>query len=344
MEIGRGTIRVLIIGAGKGGKALLELFSSGHGVQVVGIADTNPQATALTLARNLGIPTSQDAATLIAEGRADLIVDVTGDPAMGRLIAENKPPGAEILGGISALLVWQLAQYERDLRDQLIQAEKLATIGVLASGIAHEINNPLFGITGLSERLEHETRPEVVKEYVHDIMEMSRRIAAIVKDLNAYAHKSSPGDLSDIDVNHIIEEAMKMARRACVLDEVKIQMDFSPLPPIRGNPDELLQVFVNLVTNAVQAMQGEGTLKASTSTVNGSIRATISDSGPGIPPELHGKIFDPFFTTKEQGKGTGLGLHIVRDIINRLGGRVSVASAPGKGASFTLDLPLSTGG
>ncbi len=190
---GRGTIRVLIIGAGKGGKALLELFSSGHGVQVVGVADINPQAPALTLARNLGIPTSQDAATLIADGRADLIVDVTGDPAMGRLIAENKPAGAEILGGISALLVWQLAQYERDLRDQLIQAEKLATIGVLASGIAHEINNPLFGITGLSERLEHETRPEVVKEYVHDIMEMSRRIAAIVKDLNAYAHKSSPG-------------------------------------------------------------------------------------------------------------------------------------------------------
>jgi two-component system, NtrC family, sensor kinase len=342
VETGR-TIRVLIIGAGKGGKALLELFSSGHGVEVIGVADINPLAPALTLARNLGIRTSNDAATLIADGGADLIIDVTGDPSMGLLIAEHKPAGAEILGGISALLVWQLAQYERELRDQLIQAEKLATIGLLASGIAHEINNPLFGITGLSERLEHETRPEVVKEYVRDIMEMSRRIAAIVKDLNAYAHKSSPGDLCDIDVNHTIEEAVKMARRACVLDEVKVQMDFSPLPLIRGNPDELLQVFVNLVTNAVQAMEGEGTLKASTSTVNGSIRATISDSGPGIPPDLQRKIFDPFFTTKEQGKGTGLGLHIVRDIINRLGGRVSVVSAPGQGASFTLELPLSAG-
>jgi len=336
------TIRVLIIGAGKGGQALLELFACGQGVQVVGVADINPQAPGLALARNLGIPTSKDAVFLIGQGHTDLIVDVTGDPSMASLIARHKPPRAEILGGISALLVWKLAQYERDLRDQLIQAEKLASIGTMASGIAHEINNPLFGITGLSERLEHETRPEVVKEYVQDIMEMGRRIAAIVKDLNVYAHKNSSETRCDIDVNHIIEEAMKMARRACVLDEVKVQTDFSVLPPIRGNPDELLQVFVNLVTNAVQAMDGQGTLVLTTNSVNGSIRATVSDSGPGIAPHLLGKIFDPFFTTKEQGKGTGLGLHIVRDIVIRSGGRVKVDSGPGRGACFTVELPVAS--
>jgi C4-dicarboxylate-specific signal transduction histidine kinase len=335
-------IRILIIGAGRGGKALLELFACGQGVQVVGVADINPQAPGLALARNLGIPTSKDAVFLINQGHTDLIVDVTGDPSMAALIAKHKPPKTEILGGISALLVWKLAQYERDLRDQLIQAEKLASIGTMASGIAHEINNPLFGITGLSERLEHETRPEVVKEYVADIMEMGRRIAAIVKDLNVYAHKNSAETRCDIDVNHIIEEAMKMARRACVLDEVKVQTDFSVLPPIRGNPDELLQVFVNLVTNAVQAMEGQGTLVLTTNSVNGSIRATVKDSGPGIAPHLLGKVFDPFFTTKEQGKGTGLGLHIVRDIVIRSGGRVKADSTPGMGACFTVELPVTS--
>jgi two-component system NtrC family sensor kinase len=337
------TIRILIIGAGRGGKALLELFACGQGVQVVGVADVNPQAPGLALARNLGIPTSKDAVFLINQGHTDLIVDVTGDPLMASLIAKHKPPRAEILGGISALLVWKLAQYERDLRDQLIQAEKLASIGTMASGIAHEINNPLFGITGLSERLEHETRPEIVKEYVQDIMEMSRRIAAIVKDLNVYAHKSSAETRCDIDVNHTIEEAMKMARRACVLDEVKVQTEFSALPPIRANPDELLQVFVNIVTNAVQAMEGQGTLVLTTSSANGSIRATVRDTGPGIPQHLLGKIFDPFFTTKDQGKGTGLGLHIVRDIVVRLGGRVKAESAPGMGACFTVELPVTSG-
>ena len=170
---------------------------------------------------------------------------------------------------------------------------------------------------------------------------MSRRIATIVKDLNVYAHKNSAQALCDIDVNHIIEEAIKMARRACVLDEVKIQTEFSALPRLQGNPDELLQVFVNLVTNAVQAMEGQGTLTVSTSSVNGSVRAIVKDDGPGIPQHLLGKIFDPFFTTKEQGKGTGLGLHIVRDIVIRSGGRITVDSAPGKGAAFTLELPVS---
>jgi signal transduction histidine kinase len=336
-----GTIRVLIIGGGKGGKALLELFACGQGVQVVGMADINPQAPGLALAQNLGIPTSHDALFLISQGGADLIVDVSGDPLVAPLIAKHKPANAEILGGTSAMLVWKLAQHERDLRDQLIQAEKLASIGTLASGIAHEINNPLYGITGLSQRLEKETRPEIVKEYLHDIIEMSRRIATIVKDLNVYAHKNSAQALCDIDVNHIIEEAIKMARRACVLDEVKIQTEFSALPRLQGNPDELLQVFVNLVTNAVQAMEGQGTLTVSTSSVNGSVRATVKDDGPGIPQHLLGKIFDPFFTTKEQGKGTGLGLHIVRDIVIRSGGRITVDSAPGKGAAFTLELPVS---
>lgn len=331
---------MLIIGAGKGGKALLELFACGSGVEVIGIGDINPQAPGLILARNLGIPTTTDVRALIHDSRADLIVDVTGDASVGALVREQKQPRAEVLGGTSALLVWKLAQYERDLRDQLIQAEKLASIGTVASGIAHEINNPLYGITGLSERLENETRPAVIKEYVQDIMRLSRRIATIVKDLNCYARFNAAHDRSDINLNDTLLEAVKMARRAAVLDEIRVETEFSQVPTLRGNPDELLQVFVNLVINAVQAMEGQGTLTVSTTSADGWVRAGVKDTGPGIEPQIVGKIFDPFFTTKEQGKGTGLGLHIVRDIVIRSGGRVKVQSAPGEGACFTVELPV----
>src|SRR5437879_7273666 len=108
-----GTIRVLIIGGGKGGKALLELFTCGQGVQVVGMADVNPQAPGLALAQNLGIPTSHDAIFLVSQGGADLIVDVSGDPLVAPLIARHKPASAEILGGTSAMLVWKLRSEER---------------------------------------------------------------------------------------------------------------------------------------------------------------------------------------------------------------------------------------
>lgn len=336
------TLRVVILGAGKGGTALLELFTRGTGVEVVGIADCNPQAPGLQLARNLGIPTTHDALALVGEDRADLIVDVTGDPVLGAQVQRHKPPRAEVLGGTSALLVWKLARYERDLRDQLIQSEKMASIGTLASGIAHEINNPLYAITGLSEHLQDETRPEVIKEYVNDITQSAQRIARIVKDLNNFARQAPQEGVCDIDLNQILDEAVKMARRATVLDEVKVVTQYGSVPPVRGKPEEVLQVFVNLVTNAVQAMDGRGTLTLTTTSRDGSVHATVRDTGPGIPRPIIGKIFDPFFTTKEQGKGTGLGLHIVRDIVTIYGGKVTVESAPGQGAAFTVKLPAAT--
>ena len=164
-------------------------------------------------------------------------------------------------------------------------------------------------------------------------------LKAIKTDLNydiPHDNKNSGQALCDIDVNHTIEEAIKMARRACVLDEVKIQTDFSALPQLQGNPDELLQVFVNLVTNAVQAMEGQGTLTVSTSSVNGSVRATVKDDGPGIPQHLLGKIFDPFFTTKDVGKGTGLGLSMVYGVARQSGGTARIDSTPGEGTTVKL--------
>jgi signal transduction histidine kinase len=340
MSLSSQTIRVIILGAGKGGMALLELFTRSPDLEIVGVADRNPEAQGLGLAKNLGIPTTSDALALIAEGRADLIVDVTGDPKLGAQLVQHKPPRAEILGGKAALLIWKLAQHEQDLRDQLIQAEKLACIGTLASGIAHEINNPLYTITGLSEHLLEETRPEVIRDYVEDIIKSGRRIAGIVQDLNAFARRAHRQEQCDVNLNHTLDEAVKMARRAAVADQIKVVTQYGDVPLVRGNADELLQVFVNLVTNAVQAMEGQGTLTLSISSANGFAYTTIKDTGPGIPYNNLNQVFDPFFTTKEQGKGTGLGLHIVRDIVLQHGGRVTVDSTLGQGATFTVKLPV----
>src|SRR5207244_2438980 len=176
----------------------------------------------------------------------DLIVDVTGDPRLEAQLVQHKPPRAEILGGKAALLIWKLAQHEQDLRDQLIQAEKLASIGTLASGIAHEINNPLYTITGLSEHLLDEPSPEMVHEHVQEIITAGRRIAATVQGLNAFVRPAQKGDVRDIDLNRTLDEAVKMARRATVLDQVQIVTQYGAVPPVRGKADELLQVFINL--------------------------------------------------------------------------------------------------
>src|SRR5438128_953683 len=164
-------------------------------------------------------------------------------------------------------------------------------------------------------------------------------IADIVQDLNAFARRSHREEQCDINLNHTLDEAVKMARRATMVDEIMVVTQYGDVPPVRGNADELLQVFVNLVTNAVQAMEGQGTLTLSISSANGFVSTTIKDTGPGIPSNNLKQIFDPFFTTKEQGKGTGLGLHIVRDIVTQHGGRVTVESTLGHGAAFTVKLP-----
>jgi signal transduction histidine kinase len=342
MDVSPSTIRVIIVGAGKGGTALLELFTRSPDVEIVGMADINPEAPGLRLARNLGIHTTTDVLALIAEDRASLIVDVTGDAAMRTFILQHKPPHAEVLGGKAALLVWKLAQYEHDLRDQLIQSEKMASIGTLASGIAHEINNPLYTITGLSEHLQDESNQEVIQEYVEEIITAGKRIADIVQGLNAFARRSHEEETGDVNLNQTLDEAVKMARRATVLDQVQVITKFDAVPPVRGKADELLQVFVNLVTNAVQAMEGHGTLTLSTHSLNGYVQATVKDSGPGIPRNNLTRIFDPFFTTKEQGKGTGLGLHIARDIVTQYGGQLTADSTLGQGATFTVKLPAAS--
>jgi len=277
---------------------------------------------------------------LLARYPTDLVVDVTGDPAVARwIISHNHPSGTEFLGGTGAKLLWNLVQYESQIQAQLSQTEKLATIGTFTSGIAHDINNPLYFLMSLAESLSDDQEPTIVKEHARDMLRAVRRIASIVQGLTRYARLPHADDWADVELNTKLDEAIKLAQYATGLNEIVVVKDYTERSFVRGRPDEFIQVFVNLITNAVQAMHGRGTLQVSTHRENGTVAVAISDSGPGIPEKIVGKIFDPFFTTKKPGEGTGLGLHICRTIVKKFDGQISVSSREGQGTTFRLQFP-----
>lgn len=332
-------INMIILGAGKGGAALLELFAQSPLVTVVGVADKNPDAPGLRLAHAMHIPTTQDAAALVERDCADLIVDVTGDPTLGALIASTKSPEVELLSGTAARLVWLLVQREQDLQDQLIHAEKLATVGTFSSGIAHDLNNPLQGVLGFAQLILEEQDPASMQSYAREIIDAAHHMATLSKRLTLYARGNTPGDVCDVHVEEVLEKAVRMVEYGKNMDDVEVVQVYGPAPSIRIDAGELLQVFINLITNAVQAMQGKGRLTLTIQPESTGILVSISDTGPGIDPDHLERIFTPFFTTKEPGTGTGLGLYIVESIVKKSGGRISVESEPGKGTTFQLRFP-----
>ncbi len=229
---------------------------------------------------------------------------------------------------------------EKQLLGQLIQAEKLAGLGTMVSGMAHEINNPAQAILGLAELMVDESAPETLKEYARDIVGYSKHLGTVVRDFVGYTRSASTDAESDVDLNERLTEAVKMIRRGPHFGSVEVVTDFQPLPPLRARRAEIEQLFTNLIGNAVQAMGGSGRLTLATHFEDRTIAAVISDTGCGIPRALVDKIFDPFFTTKEPGKGTGLGLSIAHKIATKYGGTISVESEEQKGTTFTITFPV----
>ena len=230
---------------------------------------------------------------------------------------------------------------QKQLQEELIQSEKLASIGTLASGIAHEINNPLSAVIGTAEIMLDEV-PEGTKlaEYTSDIIKYSRSAAEVIRDLNSYSRKEK-GDQASLNLVEILEDALKLAKRGLVFEGIRVLKKYEQVPPIMGNPNELQQVMLNLIINAVQAMEGSGTLTLECRQIGWNLLVAVRDTGPGIEEENIDKVFNPFFTTKDPGKGTGLGLSISHQIIHRIGGRIRLETHPGEGTSFEITLPLS---
>jgi len=332
--------KVAILGAGRGGRALLDLLHHIPSIEIVGIADRDPDAPGLQRARELRIPVTTNMPDLIGNHGVNLIMDVTGNPEMETYLHAHKPPTTDILSGSASRLLWELIQHESKLEAELLQSEKLAGIGSFAAGIAHDINNPLQLILGLAENLAEERDLAAVHEQARDIIEAAKRTSAICRDLTRYSRRASPHEDVLLSVNGKLDEALKIARYASSFHDIEMIKHYQPGAAVKGNPDELLHVLVNLITNAVHAMErAGGTLTIETTVLDGQVDVRISDTGCGIAPDKIPEIFEPFFTTKAPGKGTGLGLYNVKTIVNKMRGMIAVDSQIDKGTTFTLTFP-----
>jgi PAS domain S-box-containing protein len=239
----------------------------------------------------------------------------------------------------TGLVIWDITE-QKHLQEQLIQAEKLASLGTLVSGMAHEINNPMHGILAMAEIILEETEPEKIKEYARDIVSYSKHVADVVRDFACYARPASRDQKIKVDLNERLLEAVKMVRRSPQFGNVQVIQDFEAVPAIWARRSEIDQVFVNLISNATQSMEGRGMLTLSTRLEPEGILAVVADTGAGIPQEYLHRIFDPFFTTKDPGKGTGLGLSIVYKIVTKYGGTISIETLAGEGSKFMVRFPL----
>jgi two-component system NtrC family sensor kinase len=228
----------------------------------------------------------------------------------------------------------------REKQVQLVESEKLASLGTLASGVAHELNNPLNNIYLATQTLYNEidldNSPEIIKESVKDIFSQTLRVKRIVSDLLEFARAKGP-ELKKINIVNIINKVLKQMTATGEIAEVKYNIVANEDVEILADSLLLEQAFINLFSNAIDAMNGKGSLNIAIDKKAGSVNIRISDTGKGIPPENMLKVFDPFFTTKE--KGTGLGLAIVYSIIKKHKGEIDMKSEHDKGTTFTITLP-----
>jgi two-component system NtrC family sensor kinase len=277
------------------------------------------------------------------------IIDASTEMALGRYnrigVGDRDDEDARNLSRAFNGMVDAIEERDRRLREQaertILKSEKLASIGRLASGIAHEINNPLTGVLTYGSLLLKDLKGTKHEEDLKVIREETLRCRTIVRGILDFAREEKP-ETVEADVNAIIEESLKILEKHVHFHNIEIVKALDPaVPPIRANAGEIRSVINNLAMNAADAMPHGGRLTIATGTedISGMVVITVTDTGVGISPENLGKIFDPFFTTKEKGKGTGLGLAMVYGVISRHGGAIDVRSEVGQGAEFTIRLP-----
>ena len=227
----------------------------------------------------------------------------------------------------------------RRFNDRLLQTEKLAAIGQLAAGIAHELNTPLASIAGYAEELGEivQGAGEKVVQYTGVIRSQTERCKAITQSLLNFARKSEIR-IQAVDVNGVLREAIDYLRFKKRATQLEIATELVEVPAVQADPGQLLQVFLSVLVNAADAIVGGGTITVR-SRAGKDVQVTIADTGCGIPPENLKKIFEPFFTTKEPGEGTGLGLSLSYGIVKQLGGSIEVRSTVGEGTEVTIALP-----
>jgi signal transduction histidine kinase len=231
-----------------------------------------------------------------------------------------------------------------ETQEQMVHSEKMASLGVLSAGVAHEINNPLNFIQGGMQALEtidfkNHPDTEQIDNLISIVKLGIKRTSDIVASLNEFSHHQND-ELSSCDINHIIENCLLMLKYQ-MSEKIKVQRKLSSQPPIvRGSSGEMHQIFLNILTNAIHAINGKGEIIVSTIKTEKGLIITVKDDGEGMPESTIGKITQPFYTTKAPGKGTGLGLSIVYNLVKKYNGKLEFDSQRGAGTTARVTFPI----
>ena len=296
------------------------------------------------------------------EGRSPELVELYNDVASSRRIFGSAEYGTRRRDGSGRTMRASASQFfdadsklagviisvhdittEKKFEQQIVQSERLAAMGAMIGGVAHELNNPLTSILGVSELLQDSQTTDAAQKQIAILQQQARRAAEIVKNLTYFSRPQSPGQ-TRVNLAEVVERTLNL--HAYSLRKNSITVDFlrePGLPYVQGDPHQLMQVFLNVILNAEQAIRearDRGTLRIRLGTSGGSVWASFLDDGPGIPPDILASVFDPFYTTKRPGRGTGLGLSICKSVMKEHNGTIEAANAPGGGAVFTVTLPV----
>ena len=269
----------------------------------------------------------------IATGDFNVNVEIESRDEIGQLSTSFNDMADELLVRERSLKSAQLA---------LVQSEKMAAVGTLSAGLAHEVKNPLSAVLGYAQLSKRKlTQPEVLKKHLDTIESETRRCNEIISNLMQFSRQEK-GEFTDVTINEVVEKSAGIVDHQLGLNNVQINMELAPdIPKIIGNPNQLQQVLMNLAINAQQAMEPDGgTVDFATYCDDDHVYISVSDTGPGISEEVAEKIFEPFFTTKAAGDGTGLGLSVTYGIIRDHKGDIRVEKADSGGARFIIELPL----
>ncbi len=268
---------------------------------------------------------------------------VVRSAALGRTIRVNAARIPTPADDQSVVVLVEDVTDQQAMEAQLIQSEKLAAVGQLVSGVAHELNNPLTSIAGLSEfLLEQKELGTKDRGHLRVIHEQADRAGRIVRSLLTFARKG-PGDQAAVDLNDVIQRTLLLMSYDLKLKDITIEKDLATVPPVLGDRHALQQVVLNLLNNAAQAVTANAAARPRvihlSTWFDDRVRLRVADTGPGIPDAVLPHLFTPFFTTKEPGQGTGLGLSITYSIVEAHGGRITVERPADGGAAFLVDLP-----
>jgi two-component system NtrC family sensor kinase len=236
-----------------------------------------------------------------------------------------------------------------EMNAQLVQSDKLAAMGKMAASVAHEVNNPLAVISEKTgwcmdlldeEEFRQSKNLEEFRRSLQKIDEHVDRARKVVHNMLGFARRMEPRT-EDVDINQVIDQTISLLENYARTNNIDIQTDLAPdLPIIASDQAQLQQVFLNLISNAIDAIGSNGSVGVRSRQQDGYLHVSVKDDGPGMGPEMQRKIFEPFFTTKEAGKGTGLGLSVSLGIIEKMGGTITLESEEGGGSMFTVKLPI----